>query len=239
MNEVIKIIQDRRSVRVPFDPQRPIPIESVEKILEAARWAPTPHNMQNFELLLVDDPKVLESLANLNSPISKTFLQENLPLLSFSEEDLRQRKVGILGNEFPPDWTDPSKFDELVRKGGASPLSRAIGGSPLLLIVMYDPSRRAPDSEGDMLGLIGLGCLMENLWLAAESLGISVRILSDFGDAPVTEDIKRVLGVPDGLRIAYGLRLGYPISRPSKGLRVRRELGDFVHRNGYGNKPEW
>jgi nitroreductase len=239
MNEVLKLIRDRRSVRVPFDPQRPVPKESVEKILEAARWAPTPHNMQNFELLVVDDPVVLGSLANVTSPISRTFLQENLPLLSFSEDDLRRRKVGILGNEFPPDWTDPSKFDELVSRGEAIPLRYAIGGSSLLMIVTYDPDRRAPDSEGDVLGLIGLGCLMENLWLAAEALGISVRILSDFGDAPVTEDIKRVLGVPDGLRIAYGLRLGYPISRPSKGLRVRRELGDFVHRNGYGNKPEW
>lgn len=235
---MLKTIHDRRSVRVPFDPQRPVPKESVEAMLEAARWTPSPHNMQNFELLVVEDPKVIESLANLTSPISMAFLQENLPLLSFSEEELRRRKVGILGNEFPPDWTDPSKFDQLVRNGATIPLRYAIGGSPLLLIVVYDPSRRAPDSEGDVLGLIGLGCLMENLWLAAETLGISVRILSDFGDAPVTEEVKRVLGVPDELRIAYGLRLGYPKSRPSKEVRVRRELGDFVHRNGYGNRLE-
>ena len=81
MNEVLKTIWDRHSVRVPFDPQRPIPEGSVEKILEAARWAPTPHNMQNFELLVVDDPKGRETLANLRSPISRTFLLENLPLL--------------------------------------------------------------------------------------------------------------------------------------------------------------
>jgi nitroreductase len=238
MNEVLKTIRDRHSVRVPFDPQRHIPEGTVEKILEAARWAPTPHNMQNFELLVVDDPKVLEILASLTSPISRTFLTENLPLLSFSEEDLRRRKVGIMGNEFPPDWTDPSKFDELVRKGETIPLRYSIGGSPLLLIVVYDPSQRAPDSDGDFLGHIGLGCLMENIWLAAESLGISVRILSDFGDAPVTDDVKRVLGVPSRLRVAYGLRLGYPRSAPSKEVRVRRELKDFVHRNGYGNRLE-
>jgi nitroreductase len=238
MNDILRQIEDRHSVRVAFDPERPIARGDVDKILEAARWAPTPHNMQNFEVLVIDDPKVLESLTSLTSPISEAFLRENLPLLSFSEEELRHRKVGILGSAFPPEWTDPSKFDDLVRKGEVIPLSYAIGGSPLLLIVMYDPSKRAPDSEGDVLGLIGLGCLMENVWLAAESLGISVRILSDFGDVPVTEDVKRTLGVPDRLRIVYGLRLGYPKSRPSKELRVRRELRDFVHRNEYGNRLE-
>ena len=88
------------------------------------------------------------------------------------------------------------------------------------------------------MGIIGLGCLMENIWLAAESLGISVRIMSDFGDVPVTEDVKRTLGIPSRQRIAYGLRLGYPQSEPPKELRVRRELEDFVHHNRYGNMLE-
>ena len=233
MNDLLKLIRDRRSVRVPFDPDHRIDPLDIKKILEAGRWAPTAHNMQNFDLMVVDDPKVLESLGDLRTTITKDFLKENLALLSFSEEELRRRKVGILGAGFPRDWTDPDKFEEVVRKGQDNPLKYAIAGSPLLIIVIYDPSKRAPDSEGDVLGLVSLGCLMENMWLMAESLGICVRILSDFGDVPVTEDVKRVLRIPEGLRIVYGLRLGYPKHHVSEGPRVRRELEEFIHWNDY------
>ena len=139
MNDALRLIIDRHSVRVPFDPLHSIARNDLDKILEAARWAPTPHNMQNYEILVVDDPKMLESLGDLTSPISMAFLRENLAQLSFSEKELMQKKVGILAAGFPPDWTDPSKFDQVVHKGQAISLRYAIAGSPLLLIVTYDP----------------------------------------------------------------------------------------------------
>ena len=236
MNEILRLIQDRRSVRVPFDPHRPIAQDDLRMILEAGRWTPTPHNMQNFEILIVDDRKVLEELGRIRSPVSELFLQENFEQLSFSEAELRRKKVGILGTVFPPSWTNPSKFSEVGGKSPAIPLKQTIAGSPLVLIVIYDPGRRAPDSEGDVLGLVGLGCLMENIWLMAASLGISIRIMSDFGDAPVQDEVKRTLGIPDHLQIVYGLRLGYSVSPSAKGLRVRRDVEDFTHHNGYGNR---
>jgi nitroreductase len=55
-------------------------------ILEAARWAPTPHNMQNFEILVVDDPKRLAPLKKFRSDASEAFLRESYAQLSFSEE---------------------------------------------------------------------------------------------------------------------------------------------------------
>jgi len=236
MNEVLRLIQERRSVRVSFDPQRPIDRDDLRKILEAGRWTPTPHNMQNFEVLVVDDAKVLEELGEIRSPVTEAFLRENYEQLSFSEEELLRKKVGIWGAMFPPSWTDPSKFGEVAAKDAGTSLERTIDGSRLLLIVTYDPGRRAPDSEGDLLGIIGLGCLMENMWLMAASLGISVRVMSDFGDAPIQEEVKRTLGIPGRLRIAYGLRLGYPQSSPAQGLRVRRDVEGFTHHNQYGKK---
>lgn len=238
MKDVLDLIQSRMSVRIAFDPLRPIAKEDLTMILEAGRWAPTAHNMQNYEIVTVDDPTILESLGNLTAPVTETFLKENLELLSFSEEELKRRKVGLLGIGFPPDWTNPSKFEEVVRKGQSIPLRYTIASSPLLLVVTYDPSKRAPDSEGDVLGLVSLGCLMENMWLMAESLGISVRIMSDLGDIPVTEQVKRTLGVPDRLHIIFGLRLGYPNNGPPAMTRVRRDLADFVHNNRYGNMHE-
>ena len=104
MSEILKIIQDRHSSRVPFDQGHGPSKHDLMQILEAARWAPTAHNMQNFEIIVVDDKKQLEELGNIESKISEEFLRENYQQLSFSEEELLQKKVGILGTMFPPSW---------------------------------------------------------------------------------------------------------------------------------------
>jgi len=236
MNELLKIIKDRRSVRVAFDVNHSISKDNIKMIIEAARWTPTPHNMQNFEIVVVDDPEVLKRLGDIESSVTETFLRENLEQLSFSEEELRRKKVGILGTMFPPSFLDPEKFREISNAGPPQRLSYAINGSPVLLIVIYDSRKRAPDSEGDVLGLVSLGCLTENMWLMATTLGIGVRILSDFGDKLVDEQVKKVLDIPDHMNVVYGLRLGYPVTETYEGLRIRRDLEDFTHHNGYGNK---
>jgi nitroreductase len=107
---------------------------------------------------------------------------------------------------------------------------------PTLLVVLYDPSKRAPASEGDFLGIISLGCMMENLWLAANSLGIDFHIVSALGSGPVEKEVKRILAVPEHLKIAFSVRLGYAAVAPSRHLRVRRDIQDFSHHNHFGNK---
>ena len=76
MNEFLKIIQERHSARVAFDPNHQIAKRNLEQILEAARWTPTAHNMQNFEIV-VDDKKQLEAIGKIRSQVSDTFLREN------------------------------------------------------------------------------------------------------------------------------------------------------------------
>jgi nitroreductase len=197
MTDILKLIQQRRSTRVPYNPNRPVAKEEVRQIIEAARWAPTAHNMQNFEILVVDDREVLEKIENIKSQVSEAFIRENYQQLSFSEEELLQKKVGILGTVFPPDWRDPAKLDKAVRESRPTPLKQRINGSPVLLIVVYDARKRAPASEGDVLGFISLGCVMENMWLMAQSLGLSVHILSVFSGAAVEKEVKQILSIPN------------------------------------------
>jgi nitroreductase len=191
--------------------------------------------MQNFEILVIDDKKILEKIGRIKSRASAAFIRENYQQLSFSEEELLQKKVGILGTNFPPDWGDPAKLDKAVRESVPRPLKERIGGSPTLLIVIYDSRRRAPASEGDVLGFVSLGCVMENMWLAAQSLGISVHILSVFSGDVVEKEVKRVLNVPEYMKVAFAARLGYPVSKSVRHLRVRRDIQTFVHHNRFGN----
>ncbi len=236
MSEILKIIQERHSSRVPFDRDHQPSKQDLMKILEAARWAPTAHNMQNFEIIVVDDKKKLEELGDIKSRISEDFLRENYQQLSLSEEELLQKKVGILGAMFPPSWRTPGDWRRIARESETSSLDQTIKGSPVLLIVTYDPRKRAPASVGDTLGFISLGCVMENMWLMAEELGIGFQIMSVFGGDEVESEVKKILEIPEYLKIAYAIRLGYPISKSSQSLRVRRDIVGFAHQNRFGNR---
>jgi nitroreductase len=235
MSDLWSLIRERRSVRAPFDPDRPISTSDLGQILEAARWSPTAHNMQNFEVIVVDDRSILAELEAVSSPVSETFIRENFAQLSFSEEELRRKKVGILAAGFPAAWTAPgADFARVARESGPSYLRDTIRSSPTLLVVAYDARKRAPASEGDVLGFLSLGCLMENMWLAAQSLGVACQIMSAFSGDAVEPQVKRILGIPGPMRIAFAMRLGYPPGRPFGPVRVRREVADFAYRNRYG-----
>jgi nitroreductase len=233
MQNVLTLMQDRQSARMPFEAEHPIAQQDLRQILEAGRWAPTAHNMQNFQIIVVDDKDLLQAIGNIKHAVSDTFLQENYQQLSFSEEELRHKKVGLLASMFPPAWRTPG-----ARQGEATAevMSRPIPPCSALLVVVYDPRKRAPDSEGDVLGMMSLGCVMENMWLMAQSLGIGFQIMSALGAGPVEEEVNSILNIPDDLKIAFAVRLGYPIPSSVKYLRVRREVEDFTHHNRFGNK---
>lgn len=235
MSEILKIIQERHSSRVPFDREHPPAKQDLLQILEAARWAPTAHNMQNFEIIAVDDKDRLDKLGNIKFRISEDFLRENYQQLSFSEEELIQKKVGILGTMFPPSWRTPGDWSKVAHESEPYTLDQTIMGSPTLLIVTYDARKRAPASEGDVLGFISIGCVMENMWLVAQALGIEFQIISVFRGDSVEQEVKKILKIPEYMRIAYAVRLGYPVSKPPKLLRVRRDVSELAHYNRFGN----
>jgi len=231
--DVLKLIQARQSTRGPFDPGRRISHEDMTKILEAARWAPTAHNMQNFDIMVVDDPGELQVIAALRSSANETFVRENYKQLSFSEEELRRKKVGLLGTMFPAWMRDPNAKQDA--NGPASFQSGLIPSSAGFLIVTYDPARRAPASEGDFLGVVSLGCVMENMWLMANSLGIAFQVVSVVSSEPAAAQVKELLEIPKDLKIAFAARLGYA-AHPSNYLRVRRDVEDFAHGNAFTDR---
>ena len=104
MRDIIGLMQQRHSARAPYDPARPVADRDLRQILEAARWAPTAHHMQDFEIIVVDDPATLAEIGAIRRDISPTFLRENYQQMSFSEDELRRRKTGVLASMYPPSW---------------------------------------------------------------------------------------------------------------------------------------
>jgi len=234
--DLLEVIKKRNSSRGLFVDHRPIDSSDLYDILEAARWAPTAHNMQNFEIVVVDDKSILEKISELESTVSPIFLKENYPQLSFSEEEWKQRKTGILANQFPKEW-----LSEEAQQGKIEPsvsnLGKLISDVPILLLVLYDPTHRAPASEGDFLGIMSLGFMIENMWLVATERGIGLHIVSAFGNEPLSTDVRKLLDIPSETTIALGIRLGYS-DYDDKRTRVRREVEDFVSMNHYEKKDK-
>ncbi|MEJ2279216.1 MAG: nitroreductase family protein [Candidatus Lokiarchaeota archaeon] len=201
MTDILKLIQKRHSSRGQFDSNKRISKDDLNMILEAARWTPNAHNMQNYEIIVIDDDKMIKKIGQIESITSEEFIRENFEQLSMSEEELKRKRTGILGNQFPPKWTDASKIEEAIKERKPTPLSSTIRGGNTILLVVYDARKRAPASEGDILGFISLGCRMENIWLMAQELGINMHIMSAFNS--LEEELKELLNIPDYMKIGF------------------------------------
>ena len=236
MTDLLQLMKERQSSRTPFDPKAPVSRQDLQQILEAGSWAPTAHNMQNFEALVVDDNKILKQISEIEFPVSKSFIQENYLQLSFSEEELQRKKTGVLATMFPKSWLKPNQIPLKIQNENTDSQTERhhqLLSCTALIILLYDPAKRAPASEGDFLGIMSIGCVLENMWLMAASLGIGLHVVSALSAEEPEMKIKKMLDIPDFLKIAISFRLGYPIFSP-KYLRVRREIGGFAHINHYG-----
>ncbi len=237
MNPLLALIRKRHSSRGEFNPDRNISKPVLARILEAARWAPTPNNMQNFQIVVVDDPRALALIGALSAEMSEAYLKENYALLSASEDELRLRKIGTLAGIYPRAWVDPEAWNPTSDyRSQLTYLGKSLLQPKVLFVVLYDTNLRAPGSEGDTLGFMGLGCVMENMWLTAESLGLGMHILTVFSDSHVEAEVRRVLKIEPQMKIAYACGLGYPADPTVDDVRVRRDLEEFVHHNAFRQK---
>ncbi len=220
--ELSMLMRNRHTTRETFDAGRRIAEAELKMILDAARWAPTPNNMQNFEILIVDEKEQLETIGKIPAEMSEYFLRENYAQLSFSEDDLRVKKTGILASIFPETWTNPEAWNPYSdSRSQLTFLSHSVQENPLLLIVLYNGDKHAPDDKKDFLGHLGLGCVLENMWLMSESLGIGLHVLTVFSDGQVEKQVRSTLQIPSHMKVAYACALGYPKDHTESSLRVR------------------
>ena len=56
------------------------------------------------------------------------------------------------------------------------------------------------------------------------------------GAHTIVENMRRGTSPQDAGMDAFALRMGHPVSKPAKHLRVRRDMEMFTYHNGFGNK---
>lgn len=237
MRDILEIMWQRHSCRAAFDPQRGIRESDMQRILDAVRWAPTAHNKQNFEVIAVDDQHCLAAIGAIRLPAVETFVRDECHHLSLAEAELLRAKTGLLASMLPTSWQEA----EFAQDDGAAHriyVGRIIQECPALLVVVYDSRLAQPASEEASLGLMSLGCVMQNLWLMTESLGISMQVLTGFGADAVENQVRLILAIPQHMKIAFAARLGYPRTVSESYLRVRRKIREFTHRNLYSVREQ-
>jgi nitroreductase len=250
--EVIKAIKDRHTYRGMFQ-DRKVDKATLLQLIEAARWAPSGHNSQPWNFLVIDDKKMIRELVaiatdNFNK-VQKTrkdvkkLVQLWWQWLRWSEEELEAVGDGMYMHEVPQAlWEEMIKtrsIEELRLKVMEvfSPEKRAsqIIGSPCVIFALLNKARKIPNFSQDVMELTSIGAAIQNLRLAVHSLGLAAHEVSLLYDLPQTrQEISERLGIPPHYQIVSAMRIGYP-GKPSISQRtdVRRPLEKLVHWNHY------
>ena len=109
-----------------------------------------------------------------------------------------------------------------------NPSTNAVMNAPVVIVACaesgksgYDKGELATD-KGDYWYMFDTALAMQNLTLAAHSLGLGTVHIGNFDTKKVTS----ILGVPSGFRVVSMTPLGYPDQEPK--IRPRRELSETV-----------
>jgi nitroreductase len=93
--DIFKAIKGRRSVRKYKSDS--VPDEILERILDAARWAPSAGNIQPWKFIVIRDKKILELLRK----VSPGYLGEApLAVLVCSDKERESREGGQMGRDY-------------------------------------------------------------------------------------------------------------------------------------------
>lgn len=251
MNVFDAIIQ-RRSHRGAFQ-ERLIEADDLERLIETARWTPSPFNVQPWELVLIQEIEGKSALADLTEQAiiaqfkDANFLDDNSRWMRLTETEWQEQGDGVLLAEHvtlpKPLQNAPEKLlQELLKnaksftllghlgagKIPAKEISRQVREAPLLMLVTMDCKRYPPGEGGTRWMWLSMGMLIQNILLAATGLNIGTQFVS----APLErsgdrEQIRQLFNIPIFHEVITLLRLGYV--EKETGNTARLPTSEFVH----------
>ena len=249
---VFDAITQRRSHRGTFQ-NRAIDTADLEKLIEAARWTPSPFNVQPWEFVLIQEAEGKAALADVTARAiveqfkDAKFLDDNSRWMRLTETDLKKLGDGVLLTDHV---TLPKLFQEapdkllegLLKNAKAFTLLGHLGAgkipakeiaaqvreAPLLMLVTMNCKRYPPGDGGTRWMWLSMGMLIQNLLLAATALNIGVQFVS----APLErhtdrEQVRQLFNIPTSHEVITLLRMGY--IEEKSGDSVRLQPSEFVH----------
>ncbi|RLI15860.1 nitroreductase family protein [Candidatus Bathyarchaeota archaeon] len=92
--DVLEAIKGRRSIRA-FKSQA-VSTEIVEKLIDAARWAPSAGNIQPWEFIIVRNPEIKRNLAK--AALNQSFIEEAPVVIVVCADEIRSSQgYGVRG----------------------------------------------------------------------------------------------------------------------------------------------
>lgn len=249
---VFDAITQRRSHRGTFQ-ERVIEAEDLKKLIEAARWTPSPFNVQPWQLVFIQEAEGKSALADLTERAvieqfkDAKFLDDNSRWMRLTEAEWQARGDGVLLTEhvtLPKPLQDaPEKllqgllknaksFTILGHLGAGKIPAKEIAGqvreAPMLMLITMNCKRFPPGDGGTRWMWLSMGMLIQNVLLAATELDIGVQFVS----APLErsadrERIRQLFNIPAFHEVITLLRLGYV--EKETGDSVRLATSEFVH----------
>lgn len=206
--QLLALVKSRRTIRA-FKPD-PIPDETVEKMLELARWAPTGFNMQFAEFLVVREAGNLAAVKK----IVDDWIESDFHVLEATREE----------------WQGEPWTPEARGRLQCPP-------APLYVLVMGDTRRRVglpmnarySRQKGDSIFESSLANAFMYLWLAAHSLGLGAQPVSAVKNGRVQGLIKHLLGLPDFIYVYEMLAVGTSALAGGPSAKLMRHLDEMVH----------
>ena len=175
----------------------PIPDDVLNRVLQAACWAPTGGNNQPWRVIVVRSPERKQALADLYAP-------EWAKYADFSRA--RAAKAGLAGE-------DLAKMERIVEAGDH--LANHLGEAPAILLFIADPRMMAiTDKNLDRVSMVGGGSVytaVQNAMLAcvAEGLGCTLTTLHCIREP----EVKAALNIPDEWATLALIPIGYPVGK--------------------------
>lgn len=206
--DFLTLVKTRRSIRR-FKPE-PVPNELIEKMIDAARWAPSGFNSQLWEFVVIKSQGLREEIgAAIGGALQEIF--KNAPPPG-APRDTGRKKI-VMG------WQEAPVF--ILVFGD----TRVRACSPI-------PPVKTDDEKWKSVFQASLACAYQYAALAATSLGLGSQWVSAVGIPSVEAKIKTILGIPDPLKIFDMLALGYPDMEPPP--KAVRPLEEIIHYDACG-----
>ncbi len=215
--EVQQAIGTRRSFRY-LDPDRPVELWKIQKMLEAARLASHFGNNNAARALVVHRSSAnAEQQACLPSPVGGFQIQQAPVVIIWYVETAAMNEAG-------------QRLRELVAIGalGYGPgRQQELEGT---LVPIFDKGREALKAPG--LVEMDLGQAIAQATLVGIDLGLGMCLQG----SPNWERTRKAFGLPESCRIVAVQTLGYPVeSLPAGGQRPRLPFEQLFQLNSYDN----